>query len=160
MAEERFCTNCRAPIPWRADTCPACGVYAGEVFDGRLPRQPRRWKGLLIFLLVAGLAVAGGWLFLQRRADRARPSEPPPVSVVSDRPGGTRRAPGATINEAEAIRLLRRHLVGTGLANDCIAVSSEGMGEGVYRLAAVNHCAGTRLGRFVVDGKSEEVRRR
>jgi hypothetical protein len=159
MTDTRFCTNCREEIPPRDETCPACGLFAGDVFDGRMPRSPRRGRWVIGFVLFA-LVVAGlGWLILERRARPAELTEPAPIRVVSDRPGGTRRAAGAAINEAEAIRILRRHFVSTGIASECIAMSSQGFRQGNYHLTAINRCEETRLGRWTVDGKTEEVRR-
>ena len=156
----RYCTNCRAEIPGRDEACPACGVFAGEVFDGRLPRRGRRGRWVALFLAIAVAAVAIGWLLLQRRARPSEITEPPPVAVVSDRPGGTRRAPGAVMNEAEAIRILRRHFISSGIANECIVIASQGIEGTDYRLTAINRCDETRLGQWVVDGKTERVRRR
>ena len=157
MAETRYCSNCRTEIPSGADTCPQCGVFAGDVFDGQLPRKSRRglWTAVFVAILVATAAV--GWLILQRRAEPAAITEPQPIAVVSDRPGGSRRASDATINEAEAIRVLRRHFLSKGIAADCVVISSQGPAGDVYRLTAINRCDGTRLGRFVVEGKTQGV---
>lgn len=125
------------------------------VFDGRLPGRSRRgmWAAVLIAVMLA--VAATGWIMLTREP---LPAEPVPLRVVADRPGGARRAPGATINEAEAIRLLRRHLVTTGLAVDCLVIKSEGQQSGTYLLSAFNRCEDTRLGRWSVDGKTGQVR--
>ena len=160
MPDARYCTNCRAELGRGDETCSACGVFAGELFDGRLPRKPRRGRWIIVFLLILTLTVAAGWLILQRRGSPTELTEPQTISVVSDRPGGSRLARGATVNEAEAIRLLRRHLTSRGIANECIAVSSQGPRQGSYDLTAVDSCAGTRLGRFIVDGKTQAVRPR
>ncbi|HUP45763.1 MAG TPA: hypothetical protein VM779_09650 [Thermoanaerobaculia bacterium] len=159
MAEPRYCTNCRAEIPPLEDACPGCGVFAGEVFDGRLPRRPRRWRRVAGFLVIAAAVVVIGWLVVQRRGGPADLTEPPPVAVVSDRPGGSRRAAGAVINEAEAMRVLRRHFIATGIRGDCLVISSQGIDDGNYQLTAINRCEETRLGRWVVEGKSGAVRR-
>jgi len=159
MAEARYCSNCRAEIPAGEAACQQCGVFAGDVFDGRAPGKSRRGFWIAVFVSILLATVAIGWLILQRRAGPAALTEPQPVSVVSDRPGGSRRAPGATINEAEAIRVLRGHLVATGIAPDCVVISSQGPAGGRYRLTAINRCDETRLGRFVVDGKTGAVGR-
>lgn len=155
---ERYCSNCRAEIPPREEVCPACGVFAGDMFDGKLPGRPRRFRRVLGFLAVALVTAAAGMLLLQRRAQPTELTTPQPVAVVTDRPGGSRRAAGAVVNEAEAIRLLRRHLVSTGIRNECVAISSQGVRGNEYRLTAVNRCEETRLGRFVVDGRTQEIR--
>ncbi len=97
-------------------------------------------------------------MLLQRRAQPTELTTPRPVAVVTDRPGGSRRAAGAVVNEAEAIRLVRRHLVAKGIRNECIAISSQGVRGKEYRLTAVDSCEQTRLGRFVVDGRTQGVR--
>ena len=156
MPEARYCTNCRAEVG--ADTCPQCGVYAGDVFDGRLPRSPRRGRWIVGFLVITAVVVALGRFALQRRASPVEMTEPATVTVVTDRPGGSRRASGAAINEAEAIRILRRHFISTGVAADCVVISSQGARGGDYHLTALNRCEQTRLGRWIVDGKTQEVR--
>jgi hypothetical protein len=157
--EPRFCSNCRAEIPPYDETCPACGVFAGDVFDGKMPGRPRRIRWVFGFLAIAILTTAAGLLLLQRRAQPTVVTAPQPIAVVSDRPGGSKRAAGAVVNEAEAIRLLRRHLVATGLKSECVVISSQGVRENLYRLTAIDRCEETRLGRWVVDGKTQDVRR-
>lgn len=114
-----------------------------------------------LFVLIAAAVVATGWIYLQRGEQRRMPwqSDPPradtgPIGVVRQRPGGARRAAGAKINEAEAIRALRQHLASqpNAIRSECLAVSSQGPEGGKYRLTAFDSCNGTRLGRFVVDG--------
>lgn len=163
---ERYCSNCRAELPPRATECPACGVFAGDVFDGRKPRPPRRApSGLLLFLLVVVILGGGAWWFLQERQREAEARVPPPpplpsVRVVGDRPGGARRATGAVISEAEAIRVLRRHLVATlKISNDCLGILSAIPRDGAYVLTAVNGCDHTRLGRWRIDGKTSAITR-
>lgn len=155
---ERYCSNCRAEIPRREEVCPACGTFAGEVFDGKLPGRRRRFRWIFGFLAIAGITGAAGMMLLQRRAQPTELTTPRPVAVVTDRPGGSRRAAGAVVNEAEAIRLVRRHLVAKGIRNECIAISSQGVRGKEYRLTAVDSCEQTRLGRFVVDGRTQGVR--
>ena len=166
MSETRYCSNCRAVLPPRATACPSCGVFAGDVFDGRKPRPPRRGpSGLLFFLLVSAILGGAAWWFYQEQARQAaaRVAPPPPlpsVRVVTDRPGGARRATGAIISEAEAIRVLRRHLVATlKISNDCLGVMSALPRDGAYILTAVNGCDHTRLGRWRVDGKTSAITR-
>ncbi len=159
------CTNCGARVPGGATSCPECGVYAGDVTEEGRPIRRRSWIKLLLGLLVPVLIVAAVsvWMLrpdlvprdLQRKPKRIHTA---PIRVVKDRPGTTRRAPGATINEAEAIRLLRRHLVNTGkVTNDCLAILSNGPRNATYRLTAYNRCDNTRLGRWAVDGKTRAV---
>ncbi len=112
------------------------------------------------------IALVAAWFFIPNRpeipwqrepAPAAKP-EPPATRVVKDRPGGARHTAGATINEAEAIRLLRRHLVNNGkVTNDCLAILSNGSRAATYRLTAYNRCDNTRLGRWAVDGKTRAI---
>ena len=155
--ETRYCSNCRAEIPAGEATCPQCGVFAGDMFDGRLPRKSRRGLWISVFLIILLATTGIGWLILHRRAEPTALTEPQPIAVVSDRPGGSRRASGATINEAEAMRVLRRHFVAKGIAAECVVISSQGPSGSAYRLTAIDRCAGTRLGRFSVDGRTLSV---
>lgn len=156
---ERYCSNCRAELPPKGDSCPACGVYAGDVFDGKMPREKKPsswgfWTGMLLLACVAaGYAV---WMNKRPEKPSAPKATPPEVRVVRDRPGGARRAAGAKVTEAEAVRLLRRHLVETrNIKNDCLAIMSAG-GKG-YVFNVYDRCAEVRLGKWTVDAKSGEV---
>lgn len=83
-----------------------------------------------------------------------------PVRVVGQRPGGSRRAPGATLNEPEAIRTLREYLVAQKeVKSECLAVAGRGFRDGAYLLDAVDSCRSAKLGRWRVDGRTGEVRR-
>jgi hypothetical protein len=162
MNEPRYCSNCRAELSMNANTCAACGVFAGDVFDGRKPRGSRKPSGLLFgVLVVAILGGVGYWFFMNHEREQARAQREPPLPslrVVKDRPGGSRRAPGATITEAEAIRLLRRHLVATRkIRNECIAVLSQRARHGSYAFSVADSCENIRLGTWRVDGKTGAV---
>ena len=156
---DRYCTNCRAEIPPKADSCPVCGVYAGDVFDGTWPRKKSR-VGLWLTLLVLALAAAAAAVWFERKtAATARdvPPELPPVRVVSDRPGGSRRAKGARVTEAEAVRLLRRRILSTTrISNDCLVLIGD-RGRSDYAFTAHDRCSEVRLGRWRVDPKSGEA---
>ena len=156
--ETRYCENCRQPIARGSDQCAACGTYAGDVFDGRMPvrRAPTSRGAWLTLLLLIAAAVAG-WFYWNRPRPMPPLSAVPAIDVVGQRPGGTRHAAGAKINEAEAIRALRVHLA--SIKPECLAISSQGPQGAVYRLTAVDSCNGTRLGRFVVDGTGKVSRR-
>lgn len=156
---ERFCSNCRAELPEKVDVCPACGVYAGDVFDERSLR-PRTRRGYFVALVVVLAAVAAFVLWPKREEPAPPKPEPQRTRVVNDRPGGARRAAGAKVTEAEAIRLLRSHLaVTTGIANPCLVVMSHGPAQGGYLLTAYNRCDNVRIGKWRVDGKTGEVAR-
>lgn len=159
--ESRFCSNCRAELPAKADTCPACGVFAGELYDERMHRPKPRlalFGTLFVIALVAGGAAV--WWNAQRALpDRTSiPQETPRTRVVGDRPGGASKARGAKVNQAEAVRLLRRHLVTTrGVKNDCVIALSQGVSNGAYVFKASDHCTATRLGTWRVDIKTGAV---
>lgn len=175
MAETRYCSNCRAEVPGRATTCPACDVYAGDVFDGRAPAHVRSKRQRSFFKVIAVIAiVAGAVALVLSRPDLVQRFTPrqlrpavvetaaPPVRVVRDRPGGARQGAGAKITEPEAILILRRSLATSAqpIKNECVAITSQGFSEGAWNLTAFNHCGSTRLGRWKVDAKSGDVDRR
>jgi hypothetical protein len=149
--EDRYCTNCRTELPAGADTCPACGVYAGDVFDGKMPKQHAaggRWQmgfGLIAVLLLA----AGGWWFWYTRYGQFPKADTGPIRVVSDRPGGN-------VGEAKAIVTLRHHLV-EQTKSECLALISRGYSNGFYTFDAVDSCQRTKLGRWRVEAKSWTV---
>jgi hypothetical protein len=64
------------------------------------------------------------------------------------------------VNEAEAIRLVRRHLVETtGVRSDCVALLGQGFRDDAYLFNAHDRCTSTRLGRWRVNGKTGDVAR-
>lgn len=136
-------------------------MYAGDIFDGKMPREkkPSSW-GFWTFVLLLAMGAAGYAVWMNVRPDRpARREVAPQTRVVKDRPGGARKAKGATINEAEAIRLLRRHLVETrNVKNECIALMRTG-DKRSYVFNVYDGCADVRLGKWRVDGKSGAVSR-
>jgi len=161
--DDRFCSNCREPLSDDATECSACGVYAGDLYDERVHRPKTRFR---LFAILLAIALIGGGAAVWWNARHALPergtsaTEVPRVRVVGDRPGGARRGPGAVVNEAEAIRLVRRHLVETtGVRGDCVALLGQGFRGGVYIVNAHDRCTSTRLGRWRVDGKTGEVAR-
>jgi hypothetical protein len=126
-ADDRLCSNCRAPLPDDVEACPECGVYAGDMYDERVHRPKTRFR--LFAVLLALALIAGGaavWWNAQQALPekRTKDAEPPSVRVVGDRPGGARRAQGAVVNEAEAIRLVRRHLVETTASMPTVSPSA------------------------------------
>jgi hypothetical protein len=158
---DRYCSNCRTHIPRGTNTCPACGVYAGDVFDGKVPKQRRKSSSAWIVILfaIAAAAAAGYWYWLQRpRLPRA---DTGPVRVVGDRPGGARRGSGAAINEPEAVMTLRHYFAAQEqpIKSECLAVISKGFRDGDYTFDAVNSCNRTRLGRWKVNAKTRDVSR-
>jgi len=139
------CTNCNTRIPREETSCPNCGVYALDE-PPQPPAPPRRVLWPLIAVVAMALAGTGGWWWWSSQQRKPRPSAKPlPVHVVRDRPGGN-------VQEAEAVRMLRRTLAARGIANDCIAIISHGKHGGAYEMTAVNSCNHTRLGRWRVGG--------
>lgn len=162
-SEDRFCSNCRAPLAEDVTECPECGVYAGDLYDERVHRPKTRYRFFAVLLGIALLAggAAVWWNARHALPERDTPgTDVPRVRVVGDRPGGAKRGKGAVVNEAEAIRLVRRHLVETtGIRSDCVALLGQGFRDGAYLVNAHDRCASTRLGRWRVNGKTGEVAR-
>ena len=162
VTDDRYCTNCRAPIARGSSVCAACGTYAGDVFDGKLPKPGGRRAGgggwVLIVLLLAAGAGAYWWFFMRTAAPRI---DTGPVRVVGDRPGSVHRPAGAGINGAEAIVILRHFFASQEhpIRGECLALVAHGYSNGYYSVDAVNSCDRTPLGRFRIDGKTKAVTR-
>src|SRR5688500_4289439 len=124
-ADPRFCSNCRAELPAKAEACPECGVFAGDLYDERMHR-PRTRFALFAVLLLLAIAAAGAAIWWKdgravplRKQTVVRPPAP--------------SAPGPVKNEAEAIRIVRRHLVDVvGLENRCVVLLGRGLSKGAY----------------------------
>jgi hypothetical protein len=158
MSDQRLCANCRAPLPAGAAWCEACGTDAGAVFDGRISRKrpPSSWLSIVVVLIALAAAVwftKPWWTRYVGNRGIVSTSEP---RVVKQRPGGARRAPGATLNEPEAMMRLRKS---TGLKDECVAVISRGFDANIYTFDAVDRCRNEKLGRFTVDAKTGTVKR-
>ena len=144
------CSNCGARIPGDLGACPECGVFA-RVVGPPTRSKSRTW---ILALLLAAAAVAGVTYF----ATKPRPGERrplPPIRVVKDRPGGARVGAGAAISEPEAVLRLQRSFA--GVKPECVSTISKGYHEGAYVIEAVDRCAGTRLGKYRVDGKTGAI---
>src|SRR6266550_8390341 len=131
------CSNCNALIPRGMNMCPECGV-----FDGKVPKLRRKKSsGTWIVLLALIAAGAGGYWYWSQRPQLPR-ADTGPVRVVGDRPGGARRAPGAAINEPEAVMTLRHYFATQEhpVKSECIAVISKGLHDGHYTFDVVNSC--------------------
>jgi len=153
MSEERYCTNCRALIPRGSGVCPECGTYAGDVFDGKLPKAKRSSNSTFWIILLAAAVAAGGYWFFSRRVALPRP-DTGPVRVVGDRPGGEKQ-------RAEAAMSLRHYFAGQPqpIKSQCLAIINRGYSNGYYNFDAVNSCDRTRLGRWKVDARTKAVSR-
>lgn len=130
------------------------------------PHKPRLVLWLAILLVAALIAAVSVGLvrpgllpvaWLTSRLRQREPAAPPaaPVRVVKDRPGGARRAAGASISEPEAILLLRRSF--TNVKSDCLAILGHGYRDGAYEMTVMNSCDQTRLGRWRVGGRTKVV---
>lgn len=161
--EERFCTNCREVLAPHATWCEKCGTDAGDVFDGRMPRRSSSSRGWVIVLLIVIAAGVVGFfdrdaIPIPRFLRPAPKFDTGPVRVVGQRPGETRRAPGAKWNQAEATRALREYLVvHNDIRSECLAVAGRGFLGGAYAFDAVDSCRGSKLGRWRVDGTTGGV---
>lgn len=151
-AEARFCSNCRAELPPKEEACPACGVFAGELYDERMHR-PRTRFALFALLLLIAVAAAGAAIWWKQ--GRAIPLG---KQTVVRPPAPRARAP--VRNEAEAIRLVRRHLIEVvGIEHRCVVLLGRGLSKGAYTVRAQNHCTDTRLGNWRVDARTGRVTR-
>ena len=157
---DRYCANCRAEVPKGQTNCPACGTYAGDVYDERTAAKLARRLARAGFYLVLIAAIAYGatllWEWQRRRTMPVRDTSP--VRVVRQRPGGAVVPRDATISQPEAVLLLRRHLSGD-VKGECLAMSSQGYREQAYWFTAVDSCKGIRMGRWRVDANSRTVTR-
>ncbi|MGN6184762.1 MAG: hypothetical protein ACTHQM_14020, partial [Thermoanaerobaculia bacterium] len=148
-------------LPDQADSCPECGVYAGDLFDGKIKREKKPLSaGLLALLLLAiigtGYAV---WFNRYRKDPETAKPEAPPTRVVKDRPGASEKPRNAKLTQAEAIRILVAHLVETrGVKRECVVVMGEGYRDDTYRFTAFNHCDKTRMGKWQVSGRTGKVK--
>lgn len=149
-ADPRFCSNCRAELPEKAEACPECGVFAGDLYDERMHRPRTRFA---LFATLLAVAIVAGGAAIWWNAGRALPDRQP--AVQRKQPP---RAPGPVKDAAEALRIMRRHFVETkGLKNDCVVLLSRGFSKGGYMIAARDHCSHTRLGNWRVDARTGEV---
>gem|GEM_PF-2363805 len=150
MSDERFCSNCRAELPKGTAVCPACGVYAGDVFDGRLPR-PKRPYGTFIIAILGVIAIfALASLFVHWPS--YVPSKPLQSHTIAPR---AKSLPG----EAGAMLAIRQRLVSDQVPNECLALMSKGVHDGAYVIRAVDRCRHQQLGDWKVDAKSHEISR-
>jgi len=144
VSDERYCTNCRARLPSDASACPACGVFAGDVFDGRMPREKRSHAPWLVILGVIAL-IAAAAIFIRWPRARHTPVRAP---VAKSLPG-----------QAGAMLAIRQRLVSDQLTNECLALISKGSRDGAYLVAAVDRCQHRSLGEWKVDRKTHAVSR-
>ena len=150
MSEERYCSNCRGEIPKGAAVCPVCGVYAGDVFDGRLPRRKRSYGTYLIVVLAVIAIFAAASLFVKWPSFPAsRPMQPHKVAPRAK----------SLPDEAGAMLAVRQHLVSDQIPNECLVLMSKGLHDGIYVIRAVDRCRHQPLGDWNFDAKTHEISR-
>jgi len=152
VSEERYCSNCRAEIPKGAGVCPACGVYAGDVFDGRQRRRKRAWGTFAIVILGVAAIFAVASFFIRWPKMPIFSSTPARAHTVAPR---AKRLPG----EAGAMLAIRQHLVSDQIPNECLVLMSRGLHDGVYVIRAVDRCRHRQLGDWKVDAGTHEISR-
>ncbi|HEV8435475.1 MAG TPA: hypothetical protein VGR95_18850 [Thermoanaerobaculia bacterium] len=150
MSDERYCSNCREELPKGAVVCATCGVYAGDVFDGRHPRAKRSYGTFIIATLGVIAIFALASLFVHWPSYVA--SKPPRSHTIAPR---AKRLPG----EAGAMLAMRQRLVSEQIPNECLALMSKGVHEGVYVIRAVDRCRHQQLGDWKVDAKTNKISR-
>jgi len=136
--EERYCTECRASIPKGESVCPACGVYAGDLFDERSLKRNRAgcwWAIALSFVVMIAFWVIMMW---PRYKPTARPAQATLHAVRSER---------------DAMIVLRQFLTTSERPSQCVALIAKGKSGNAYLISAVDRCKHTQLGQFAVDSK-------
>jgi hypothetical protein len=144
VSEGRYCSNCRAELPEGAVVCPVCGVYAGDVFDGKLPKQKRSFG---IWVVIAGVLalIAAAALFVDQPRSAHKPLRAPVAKSLAGRAG--------------AMQAVRQRLVSDQVPNECLAMMSKGMRDGAYIVDATDRCRHRTLGEWKVDAKTHAVTR-
>ena len=157
MSDERYCSNCRAELPKGAIVCPVCGVYAGDVFDGRLPRKKRSMRWIPILFGVIGIVAVAAIVVQWPNVTKSRPVRMffPVRARAPVHAPFAKNLPG----EAGAMLALRQQLVSDQIPNECLALMSKGLHDGAYAVRAVDRCKHRQLGDWKVDAKTHAVSR-
>jgi hypothetical protein len=147
VSEERYCSNCRAEVPKEAVVCPVCGVYAGDVFDGKKPKSPRAYASwIAIPLALALIALVWTWR-------RWQPAE------TERAHGSIRRSLLKDVHRHEdATLLIRRRLVADGLPESCLALVGKGSRDS-RKYLAVDICHDRPMGEWKADTDTGAVTR-
>jgi hypothetical protein len=145
--EERYCTECRALIPEKETVCPACGVFAGDVFDGKLPRKKRSHAWWVVPLLMLGALVA----FILMRE---------PVHVIPANRVHLVRRLRLPLSQTDAMTALRSFLTTSDRSERCVALIAKRKTGDQYVIAAVDSCKHVKLGDFAVDAKNAHITKR
>ncbi len=144
--DERYCTECRAEIPKGESVCPSCGVYAGDVFDGKLPKKKRShaWWFVPLFILAAVVV----YIFAPPVKEKT------PVRTIAP------LKPHVVKNQTDAMMTLRRFLTTADRSEHCVALIAKGNDGQSYVISAVDSCKHSKLGDFAVDVKTANITKR
>lgn len=150
MSEERYCSNCRGEIPKGAVVCPVCGVYAGDVFDGKKPKSARMvatWIAIpiVIALVVAIWTLPKWWprALTERQQIQARL---------------LRNVRSEVRKEIDVTTLIRHRLVADGLPGSCIALVGKGR-HNSRKYLAIDICHDRPMGEWTADPATGVVTR-
>ena len=139
VSEERYCSNCRAELPKEAVVCAACGVYAGDVFDGKKPKSPRSYASWIVIpLLLALVALVWAWQRSLPKTESGRPR--------------------AAQHRMDATQLIRRKLVANGLPESCLALVGKGDRES-RKYRAIDICHNRPMGEWTANPDTGVVTR-
>ena len=144
MSEERYCSNCRAEIPKGAVVCPVCGVYAGDVFDGKKPKSPRSyatWIAIPVVLVL--IALVWAW----PRPNRKTESKQRMQALVKD-----------LHHQMDVTQAIRKRLVADGLPESCLALVGKGNRD-ARRYLAIDICHDRPMGEWTADPNTGHVTR-
>lgn len=148
MSDERYCSNCRGEIPEGAVVCPVCGVYAGDVFDGKKPKSSRMvatWVAIPIVLaLVIGAWMMPKWWLRQ--------------SGRQERNAILRKLRAQVQNQIDVTSLIRKRLVADGLPDSCIALVGKGRPD-AHKYLAIDICHDRPMGEWTADRETGAVTR-
>jgi hypothetical protein len=150
VSEERYCSNCRGEIPKGAVVCPVCGVYAGDLFDGKKPKSPRRyatWTAIVVVLVVIALIWTSPKWLPKRTSGRAEVHR----AIL-------RRLRNEAQTQLDTTRLIRRRLVADGLPDSCIALVGKGRHDS-HKYLAIDICHDRPMGEWTADPDTGVVTR-
>ncbi|HEX3107463.1 MAG TPA: hypothetical protein VHU41_00110 [Thermoanaerobaculia bacterium] len=148
MSDERYCSNCREELPKGAVVCQVCGVYAGDVFNGKNPKSPRAYASWIVIpLLVALVALIWAWYRTLPRTESARRRAEILRSVKKDGQ-----------HQMDVTQLIRRRLVANGLPESCLALVGKGSHES-RKYLAIDICHDRPMGEWTADPDTGVVTR-
>lgn len=145
--EERYCTECRALIPEKETVCPACGVFAGDIFDGKLPRKKRSHAWWIIPLLLLGGVIA---FLVMKESDVIAPKRATSTQ---------QRKLRFPLSQTDAMTALRRFLTTPERSERCVALIAKHSEATTYIITAVDSCKHVKLGDFAVDKATANIKK-